>query len=72
MTIFEYDVVRVVAQIPTDRVDRNLSHGAFPQIGDVGTVVLAHGVRPPQERSFVVECVGPDNRLACGYLFIGA
>lgn len=60
MTVSEYDVVRVTAQIPSDRVSRDFSGANRPRIGDVGTVVLAHEAKPPLRRCFVVECVGAD------------
>jgi hypothetical protein len=57
MRISEYDVVRVIADIPENRVDRSTSQ-RLPQIGDLGTIVLAHHVQTSQEAAFVVECVG--------------
>ncbi|GAB3358446.1 hypothetical protein GCM10027430_29000 [Lysobacter tyrosinilyticus] len=60
MSISEYDVVRVIAQIPAGRVDTTASQGRMPQIGDLGAVVMVHPSVPHQELAFVVECVGPD------------
>lgn len=60
MTISEYDVVRVTAAIPSERVDGDFSGTTLPRIGDIATVVMAHAVKPPLERCFIVECVGPD------------
>ncbi|WP_242166498.1 hypothetical protein [Lysobacter sp. M15] len=59
MKISEYDVVRVIAEIPADRIDLSASQGR-PQIGDLGAVVLVHTVKPNQEPAFIVECVGSD------------
>jgi len=59
MNISEYDVVRVIAEIPEDRIDRGISKRP-PKIGDVGTVVLAHATQPRREAAFAVECVEPD------------
>ncbi|GAB3358631.1 hypothetical protein GCM10027430_29290 [Lysobacter tyrosinilyticus] len=60
MNISEYDVVRVIAEIPADRVDAGASQGRMPQVGDLGAVVMAHASNPRQEPAFTVECVGPD------------
>lgn len=59
MPISKYEVVRVIANIPTDRID----HGASkrpPQIGDLGAVVRAHAAQPGHSATFVVECVDSD------------
>lgn len=59
MRISEHDVVRLIADIPEERVDRGASQ-RHPQIGDVGAVVLVHTTQPQQEAAYAVECVGPD------------
>lgn len=60
MTIAEHEVVRITAEIPADRVARDASAGRVPRIGDVGAIVLAHGVGTHREPCFVVECVDPN------------
>jgi hypothetical protein len=61
MDISKYDVVRVIAEIPLERVDRNTSRGQRPQIGDIGAVVSVRAIKPSQEPSFIVECVGSND-----------
>ena len=61
MPIFEYEVVRVIAKIPADRIDHGSSKRP-PQIGDLGAVVLAHAAQPGHSAAFIVECVGSDGR----------
>ena len=60
MNISQYDVVRVIAEIPTDRVDTTASEGRMPHVGDLGAVVTVLAPVPHREPAFVVECVGPD------------
>ena len=59
MRISEYDVVRVIADIPAGRINRSASQRS-PRIGDLGAVVLVHTIQLDQEAAFAVECVGPD------------
>ena len=59
MSISEYELVRLIADIPAERVDRDASQ-KLPQIGDLGAVVLVHATQPPQEAAYVVEAVAPD------------
>jgi len=61
MSITEYDVVRVIADIPAERVDRAVSQ-SHPQVGDLGAVVLVHSTQPLREAAFAVECVGSDGQ----------
>lgn len=59
-TISEYDIVRITAAIPSERVDNDFSGATLPRIGDIATVVMAHAAKRPLERCFIVECVGQD------------
>ncbi|MGO4223669.1 hypothetical protein AB4Y64_17680 [Lysobacter sp. TAF61] len=59
MNITEYDVVRVISDIPAERVDKSVGQ-CLPRVGDLGAVILAHATEPQQEPAFVVECVGSD------------
>ncbi|TXD45560.1 DUF4926 domain-containing protein [Xanthomonas campestris] len=61
MRISEFDIVRVIANIPDARIDHDSSQRP-PQIGDLGAVVLVHAVQPGHEAAFAVECVGSEGR----------
>ena len=60
MDISEYDVVRVIATIPPERVDRSASDDRAPQIGDIATVVFVLATKSVHGPAFIVECVGSD------------
>lgn len=60
MNTSEYDLVRVIADIPADRVDAHFGLGRAPRIGDLGSVVMAYPASPHHEPAFSVECVCPD------------
>ena len=60
MSISEYDIVRVVAVIPSGRVDRSVSSDRTPQVGDLGAVVFVLADTTGSEPIFVVESVGSD------------
>ncbi|ASY87342.1 hypothetical protein C7T86_20295 [Xanthomonas citri pv. malvacearum] len=59
MRISEFDLVRVIANIPDARIDHDFSQRS-PQIGDLGAVVVVHAVQPGREAAFAVECVGSE------------
>ncbi|MBX9404054.1 DUF4926 domain-containing protein [Lysobacter sp. BMK333-48F3] len=61
--IRDYDVVRLIADVPPERVDGSVGR-RLPRVGDVGTVVMVHGSRPESEPAFCVEAVDLDGRTA--------
>jgi len=60
LNISEYDVVRVIATIPPDRVDRSVSDDRVPQIGDIGAVVFVLATASSRGPAYIVECIGSD------------
>ena len=60
MQFREYNVVRVIAPIPANRIDRNAGEAREPQVGDIGTILIVHSIQPGQESAFIVESVGAD------------
>lgn len=60
MHISEHDVVRVIAEIPEDRVVVYAGHGRMPRTGDAGTVVMVYPVGQDREPAYAVEFADDD------------
>lgn len=59
MTWNLYDVVRLIAAIPSGRINACLSETKDVCIGDLGTIVMVL-TSPDTRTTYEVECVGPD------------
>jgi hypothetical protein len=57
MAFREPEVVRVVASVPEERVDRTLSTGHSPKPGDLGAVVMVYHQASGADAVYTVECV---------------
>lgn len=60
MHLSEHDVVRVIVEIPEDRVVVYAGHGRMPRTGDVGAVVMVYPVGQDREPAYAIECVDVD------------
>lgn len=58
MTWNLYDVVRLIAAIPSERIDAG-QYANDVRVGDLGTIVMVL-TAPDTRAAYEVECVGPD------------
>jgi hypothetical protein len=63
MSLSEHDVVRLIKNIPAERIDRSLSMGKEPQIGDIGAIVNTYSVTDNEEACFIAECADSDGAI---------
>ncbi|KRA53909.1 hypothetical protein ASD77_04515 [Pseudoxanthomonas sp. Root65] len=59
MTLNMYDIVRVIAPIPSERVDASASRAKDVRVGDMGAIVMALAASEART-AYEVECVDPD------------
>lgn len=58
----EYDLVRLILPIPSERWSEGSEHQRPPAVGDIGAIVMVHAVQPGQRQAYVVECIADDGR----------
>ena len=59
MTLEVYDVVRVIAQISSDRIDAGVSGARDIRVGDLGAIVMVL-TAPGTRTAYEIECVDHD------------